>query len=182
MERQNVFKVLTLIYCTLSTINIMPRQKSKSNGIFISQKDLWPAEEVTEENKKQIYVAVFQVACVSDLVGGEVRRTVCGGAAPGAITVATETGKGLAGCTAAAPLGWTLVWTTGMGAIWMIFGGQENTNKRIFKQSKNRPRFFPPAFLENTHLIFNNLFVIYPVRLKNIKSGFMAFRTVLAFC
>lgn len=41
----------------------------------------------------------------TDLVGGEVRRTVCGGAAPGAITVATETGKGLPGCTAAAPPG-----------------------------------------------------------------------------
>lgn len=41
---------------------------------------------------------------VSDLVGGEVRRTVCGGAAPGAITVAMETGKALPGCTAA-PLG-----------------------------------------------------------------------------
>lgn len=39
----------------------------------------------------------------ADLVGGEVRRTVCGGAAPpGAITVAMETGKGLPGCTAAA--------------------------------------------------------------------------------
>lgn len=31
-------------------------------------------------------------ACVTDLVGGEVRRTVCGGAAPGVITVAMETG------------------------------------------------------------------------------------------
>lgn len=41
---------------------------------------------------------------VCDLVGGVVSRTVCGGVAQGAITVATETGKGLPGCTAA-PLG-----------------------------------------------------------------------------
>lgn len=63
--------------------------------------------------------------CESDLVGGEVRSTVCGGVAPGAITVATETGNGLPGCTAAAPFGWTLVWTIGMGASWMIYAGQE---------------------------------------------------------
>ncbi len=95
------------------------------------------------------------MACVSDLVGGEVRRTVCGGAAPGAITVATETGKGLAGCTAAAPLGWTLVWTTGMGAIWMIFGGEENTNEDFLTNNlKIDPEFFLPAFFrEHTSVI-----------------------------
>lgn len=44
------------------------------------------------------------VSGVTDLVGGEVRRTVCGGAAPGAITVAMETGKELPECTVVAPL------------------------------------------------------------------------------
>lgn len=47
-------------------------------------------------------------------MGGEVRRTVCGGAAPGAITVAMETEKVLPECTVVAPLVCTFVWTTGM--------------------------------------------------------------------
>lgn len=134
LEYQNMFRVLTFfsyIYCTLSRINIMTWLKI----------EIWQHLSVSEgsltgwENKHAYLLLSFRCwACVSDLVGGEVRRTVCGGAAPGVITVAMETGKGLPGCTAAALLGWTLVWTTGMGAIWMICeanGRQINKRRTI---------------------------------------------------